>query len=157
MREGGRGFKRVHNQMAEARPLNLLNIAAWLISTCSHPRPFCLCLGDHALAPRVLAPCVYMQIQRQETSRQAMEGKDAKSIWKRHKVDKYDRHGKQRNKKARKQAKRQTSKKANKRWCPRGTNVGLDRMSITSLCWSVDNTLASKTHAWTCEQMCKDA
>ena len=29
---------------------------------------------------------------------------------------------------------KQTSKKANKRWCPRGTNIGLDRMSITSLC-----------------------
>ena len=38
--------------------------------------------------------------------------------------------GKNANKKEDKQAKRQT-----KRWCPRGTNVGLDRMSITSLCW----------------------
>ena len=60
--------------------LNLLNITAWLISTCSHPRPFCLRLGDCALAPYVLTPCVYMQRQRQETSRQAMEGKDLKSI-----------------------------------------------------------------------------
>ena len=36
--------------------------------------------------------------------------------------------GKQANKKEDKQAKGQT-----KRWCPRGTNVGLDRMSIASL------------------------
>ena len=43
--------------MREAKPLNLLNIAAWLISTCSHPRPFCLHLGDRALAPCILAPC----------------------------------------------------------------------------------------------------
>ena len=76
---------------------------------------------------------------------------------KRHKADKHDRHGKQRNKKASKQARRQTSKKENKRWCLRGTNVGLDRMSITSLCWSMDDTLAIKTYAWTCEQECKDA
>ena len=147
--------------MGEARPLNLLNIAAWLISTCSHPHPFCLRLGNHALALCDLAPCVYMQRPRprqgQETSKQAMEGKDAKNIWKRHKVDKHDRHGKQRNKKTTKQARWQTSKKASKRWCPRGTNVGLDRRSIISLCWSMDDTLASKTHAWTCEQACKDA
>ena len=76
MREEGRGFKRVHNQMGEARPQNLLNIVAWLISMCLHPRPFCLHLGDHVLAPCVLAPCVYMQRQRQETSRQAMEKRD---------------------------------------------------------------------------------
>ena len=151
MREEGRGFKRVHNQMGEAGPLNLLNIATWLVYTCSHPRSFCLHLGDRALGPCVLAPCVYMQRQRQETNRQAMEGKDAKSIWKWHKADKQDRHGKQRNKKASKQVRRQTSKKADKRWCLRGTNVGLYRMSITSLCWSMDDTLASKTHAWTCE------
>ena len=51
-----------------------------------------------------------------------------------HKADKYGRHGKQRNKKASKQTRRQTSKKAKKRWRPQGTNVGLDQMSITSLC-----------------------
>ena len=33
-----------------------------------------------AYNPCIIAPCVYMQRQRQETSRQAMEGKDAKSI-----------------------------------------------------------------------------
>ena len=98
-----------------------------------------------------------------------MEGKDAKSIWKRHKTNKHGRHGKQRNKKASKQARRQTSKKAikqakwqtskkaSKRWCPWGKNVGLDQMSIVSLCWSMDDTLASKTHAWTCKKACKDA
>ena len=73
-----RGFKRVHNQIGEARPLKLLNIAVWLISTCLHLRPFCLRLGDRALAPCVLTPYVYMQ--RQENDRQAMEGKDANSI-----------------------------------------------------------------------------
>ena len=80
MREEGRGFKRVHNQMGEARPLKLLNIVAWFKSTCLHPRPFCLRLGDRALAPCVLAPCVYMHWQRQETSRQAVEGKHVKSM-----------------------------------------------------------------------------
>ena len=155
--EEGRRLKRVHNQMGEARPLNLLNITIWLISTCLHPHPFCLYLGNRALTPCVPTPCMYMQRQRQETSKQAMEGKAAKSIWKRHKADKHDRHGKQRNKKATKQARRQTSKKANKRWCLQGTNVGCDRMSITSLCWNMDDTLASKTHAWTCKQACKEA
>ena len=43
----------IHNQMGEARPLNLLNTAVWLISICSHPCPFCLRLGDSALAPCV--------------------------------------------------------------------------------------------------------
>ena len=61
--------------MGEARPLNLLNMAAWLILTCLHLHPFCLRLGDRALAPCVLAPCVYMQRQEQEISRQAMERK----------------------------------------------------------------------------------
>ena len=75
---------------------------AWLISTCLHPCPFCLRLGDRALAPCVLAPCVYIQIQRQETSRRAMERKDVKCIRRRHKADKHDRHGKQRSKKANK-------------------------------------------------------
>ena len=72
MREEGRGFKRVRNQVGEARPLNLLNIAAWLIFACVHLNPFCLRLGDRALAPCVLAPYVYMQRQKQETSRQAV-------------------------------------------------------------------------------------
>ena len=71
--------------MGEARPLNLLNTVAWLISTCSHPHPFCLRLGDCALAPCILASCVYMERQRQETSRQAMERKscvdNAQWVW----------------------------------------------------------------------------
>ena len=33
-----------------------------------------------AYNPCIIAPCVYMPRQSQETSRQAMEGKDAKSI-----------------------------------------------------------------------------
>ena len=52
--------------MGDARPLKLLNIATWLISTCLRLRPFCLCLGDRALSPSTLTPCVYMQRQRQE-------------------------------------------------------------------------------------------
>ena len=75
MGEEGRGFIRVQNQMGEAKPLNPLNIATWLISTCSNPCPFCLCLGDRALAPCILSLYMYMQRQRQETNRQAMEGK----------------------------------------------------------------------------------
>ena len=67
------------------------------------------CPRDRALAPCILASYVYMQRQEQETNRQAMERK--RCPIKRHKVDNYDRHGKQRNKKASKQARRQTSKK----------------------------------------------
>ena len=52
--------------MGDARPLKLLNIATWLISTCLCLRPFCLCLGDRALSPSTFTPCVYMQRQRQE-------------------------------------------------------------------------------------------
>ena len=74
------GFKRVHKQMGEARPLNLLNITACLISTGLHPCPFCLRLGNRTLALCVLAPRAYMQRQTQETNRQAMEGKDTESI-----------------------------------------------------------------------------
>ena len=60
-----------------------------------------------------------------------------------------------RRKRCKEHMKRQTSNKANKRWCSQGTNVGLDQVSITSLHWSMDDTLASKTHAWTCKQACK--
>ena len=49
-----------------------------------------------------------------------------------------DKKNKQESKKtdrqASKQERRQISKKGNKRWCPQGTNVGLDKMFITSLC-----------------------
>ena len=41
-----------------------------------------------------------------------------------------------------------------KRWCPRRTNVGLDRVSIIPWDWSVDDI---QTRAWTCRQACKDA
>ena len=116
-RKEGNGFKRIHNQMGEARPLNLLNIAAWLISTCLHPRPFfCLSLGNHVLTPCVLAPCAKTNTRNQQTSNGR---KRCKEHMKEDKADKHDRHGKQRNKKGSKQARRQTSKKANKRWCPR--------------------------------------
>jgi len=75
---------------------------------------------------------VYMQRQRQETNRQAMERKRCVEYMK--EAYNNDRHGKQRNKKASKQVRRLTIKKANKSWCPRVTNVGLDLISITSLC-----------------------
>ena len=61
-----RGFKKYITKWERLEPLNLLNIAAWLITTCLRLRPFCLSLEDHALALCVLAPCVYIQRQRQE-------------------------------------------------------------------------------------------
>ena len=75
MTKEGKEFKRLHNQMGEASPLQRLNIVAWLISTCLVPSPLCLHLGERALAPYVLTPCVYMQRQEQETNKQAMERK----------------------------------------------------------------------------------
>ena len=115
-RKGGgrKGGLKSTNQMGKARPLNLLNTAARLILTCLHPHPFCLRLGDCALASSVPASCVHMQKQSQETRRQAMEGKDAECIWRRHEVDKHDRHGKQRNKKESKQANKREDKQARK-------------------------------------------
>ena len=117
--------------------------------------PFLLVLGWSC--PSSICPCsmcvhAKAKTRSQQTSNRRKRGREH---MKRHKADKHDRHGKQRNKKASKQAKRKTSKKANKRWCPQGTNVGLDRMSIASLCWSMDDTLAIKTHAWICKQACK--
>ena len=46
----------------------------------------------------------------------------------------------------------QTNMLSNKRWCPRRTIVGLDRVSIIPLDWSMDDT---QTHAWKCRQACK--
>ena len=46
-----------------------------------HPFPFWACLGGHTLAPSIHAPCVYMQGQKKQGSRQArkqMEGKACK-------------------------------------------------------------------------------
>ena len=37
--------------MGKTKPLNLLNTAVWLILTCLRLCPFCLRLGDRALAP----------------------------------------------------------------------------------------------------------
>ena len=82
LREKGKrkegGYKRVHNQRGKAKLPNLLIVVARLISTCLHPRPLCLHLGDCALTSCILASCVCMQRQRQETSRQVREGKDVK-------------------------------------------------------------------------------
>ena len=60
--------------LIQTRLLNLLIVAAWLNHMLMFA-PFCLCLGDCALAP-----CVYMQRQRQEANKQVMEGKDTKCI-----------------------------------------------------------------------------
>ena len=81
--------------MGEARPLNLLNIAVWLIYACLHPSPFCLRLGDRVLAPCVLTPYVYMQRQSQETSKKSNSKKKMQGAYERGiKHDKHDRHGK---------------------------------------------------------------
>ena len=53
-----------HHKTGRGRSLSQLGLFTYL-----RLRPFCLHLGDCALAPCVLAPCVYMQRQRQETSR----------------------------------------------------------------------------------------
>ena len=99
--------------------------------------------------------CVHAKAETR--NRQTSNGRErCKEYMKRHKIDKHDRQGKC-SRKASKQAKKQTSKKTNKRWCPWGTNVGLDQISITSLCWSMDDTLASKTYVWTGKQACKEA
>ena len=116
--------------MGEAKSLNLLNTTTWHVSNCLRLHPFFLHLGDRALAPCVLAPCVYMQRQRQETSRQAMEKRDVQIMQYGYKVDKHTskasitcgrRHDKQQDKqakyKANKKGSNQTRKKANKRWC----------------------------------------
>ena len=116
-----------------------------------------------ASSPFLLAPgrlclssmCVHAKAKTR--NQQTSDGKkDGKSIWKRPIANKHDRHGKH-SRKVSKWVKGQTSKQVNKRGCLRGKNVGLDRVSIASLCWSMDDTLASKTYAWKCKQSCKDA
>ena len=75
---------------------------------------------------------------------------------KRHKVDKHDRHGKQRSKKASKLVRRQTSKKQTKDGVREGQMqvwIGCPLLH----CVEMDDTLTSKTHAWTYKQVCKDA
>ena len=84
-------------------------------------RPSCLCLGDYALASCVFAPCVYMQRQRQETSRQAMEekvqrvyerGKNQISMIDMASIETRMRANKQEGKQVRKQANKQKGKQA---------------------------------------------
>ena len=110
--------------------------------------------------PRSMCVHAKVKTRKQQTSNGK---KRCKEHMKRYKADKHNRHGEQGSKDTNKQvirqiskiasrqAKRQTRKRANKRWCPWGTNVDLDWMSIASLCWSMDDTPASKTHAWTCK------
>ena len=62
------------NHSRGARPPNLLNIAfCGLTSTCLHPCPFRLRLGGCTLAPSFRAPCVYMQRQKRQASKQEKE------------------------------------------------------------------------------------
>ena len=68
-REGER-----ENHLGGARPPNLLNISLCeLASSCLHPCHFYLSLGGCTLAPSANAPCVYMQRQKKQVSRQAKE------------------------------------------------------------------------------------
>ena len=125
--------------MGEARPLNLLNITAWLISTCSHPRPFfLLALGKPC--PSSMCP------------RSMCKGKDKKPVdkqWKEKMQKAYERGIKQismidmASKETRKKTNKREGKQARKK-----TKGGVP---------SMDNTLASKTYARTCKQACKDA
>ena len=125
-----------------------------------------------ALAPLLLAlekPCpspmrprsMCVHPKAKTRNQQTSNGrKGCKEYLKRHKTDKHDASKQARRQTsiiASKQAKSQTSKRTNKRWCLWGTSVGLDRMPTTSLCWSIDNTLAGRTHAWTCKQAYGDA
>ena len=137
LREKGgarKGFKRVQNQKGKAKLLNLSNTAAWLTLTCLRPRLFLFgprrsCPGS--ISHRSMGVQVKAMTKNQQTNNRRNR---CKEHMERHKTDKHDSHGKQRNQKTSKLAKRQTSKKVNKRWCPCGTNVGLDRVSIASLC-----------------------
>ena len=98
------------------------------------PAPLLLVPGR--LCPSSKRPhSMFIHAKAKKRNLQTSNGrKRCKEHMKSHKMDKHDRNGKQRSKKASKQAKRQTSKKANKGWFLRGTNVGLDWMFINSLC-----------------------
>ena len=55
-----------------ARPPNSLIIALCrLASSCLHSCTFCSQLGGRTHAPSILAPCVYMERQKKQASRQA--------------------------------------------------------------------------------------
>ena len=115
--------------MGEARPLNLLNITAWLISTYLHPRPFfLLALGKPC--PSSMCP------------RSMCKGKDKKPVdkqWKEKMQKAYERGIKQismidmASKETRKKTNKREGKQARKK-----TKGGVP---------SMDNTLASKTYA----------
>ena len=106
-----------------------------LASSCSHLYPFRLRLGGRALAPNVLAPCIYVQQARKQASKQPkkrIEGKHAKR-----QARKRCQIGANKNVK---NMKRQTNMLSNKRGCPRKTNIGLDLISIVPMDWTMDNT-----------------
>ena len=127
-------FKRVQNQKGKAKLLNPSNTATWLTSTCLHPHLFLFAPRGpcpSSIPPRSMGVQVKAMTKNQQTNNRRNR---CKEHMERHKTNKHDRHGKQRNQKASKLAKRQTSKKANKRWCPRGINVDLHQVSIASLC-----------------------
>ena len=147
----------MHNASTQNGKVNAYILRAWLNGTKHNipntnwtPKPtdcgrlaqpharvctFFLVLGRLCLS----SICVHAKAKTK--SQQTSNGrKRCKVHIKRHKADNCDRHGKHRYKDVSKQGRRQTSKTANKqakrqtskRWCPRGTNVGLDQMSITS-------------------------
>ena len=124
------------NHSRGARPPNLLNIALCeLASSCLHLCPFCSCLRGRTLAPSLFTPCVYIQRQKKQASRQAkkqIEGKHAKR-----QASKGCQMGASKHVK---HMKRQTNMLSNKRGCPRRKNVGLDRVSIVPLDWSMNDT-----------------
>ena len=96
--------------------------------------PFLLALKRQC-ASSVRSRFVCVHAKAKTRNQQKSDGrKECKGYMKRHKSNKHNIHGKESNKDASKQARRPKNKKGNKRWCLRGTNVGFDRMSITSLC-----------------------
>ena len=125
--------------MGKIELLNLLTATAWLNHMLAFA-PFLLAPGRLCLKfKRPRSMCVHAKAKTR--SQLTSNGRKRCEVCiNRHKADKRDRHGKHWYKDASKQTRRQTSKIANKqvkrqtskKWCPRGKNVGWDRISITS-------------------------
>ena len=104
-----------------------------------YPCPLCLRLGGRTLAPSVFAPYVYMQRQKKQASRQAKKQVEGKAC---------QRQDSKRFQTGANEHVKHTKGKhmcyQTKGGCLRRTNVGLDRVSIVPLDWSMDDT---QTHA----------
>ena len=62
------------NRFVRARPPNILKIAlCGLASSCFHPCPLYLCLRGRTFTPCIHVPCVYMQRQKRQASKQEKE------------------------------------------------------------------------------------